>query len=448
MHRVCFPGGGRHQPALLRRTCSLREQILDHVEVPQGSLLDPKCDALVFGHLNYGSAERAAALARPQRRLVVIDETVYGHYGAKVKAYFEARGVEHEVLRLPLIEETKSMELTLEVCKKMKQFNIDRRTEPVIAIGGGVALDVVGLAASLFRRRTPYIRVPTTSLAYVDASVGAKNGCNFCGSKNRLGTYVPPVAALLDCDFFKTQGSRDISNSLGEMNKMAIMKSPELFKLLAENAPRLIKDRFQSHSESDDVPARVLRLSIETMLEELAPNLWEDSLDRLVDFGHAVGQCLEMDALGTEYELMHGEAVACNMAYMTVLSNVLGLISATERDSILQMLRRCSVPVHNPLFTRKFFKDAMKDRIANSMGMRLPLPVGIGKARVFNNVSDQDFERAFVEWEKLCATAESRMPRPPTIMPAPTGVPGVKDYYTFPPAPNAMMVAICLREKG
>merc|ERR1719439_167241 len=142
---------------------------------------------------------------------------------------------------------------------------------------------------------------------------------------------------------------------------MAIMKSPELFKLLEENGQRLIKDRFQSQNESDDVPARVLRLSIETMLEELAPNLWEDSLDRLVDFGHAVGQNLEMAALGTEYELMHGEAVACDMAYMTVLSHVLGNISATERDSILHMLRRCSVPVHNPLFDRKFFKEAMKD---------------------------------------------------------------------------------------
>merc|ERR1719428_553600 len=350
---------------------------------------------------------------------------------------------------LPMTEDKKSMEMTLKVCKKMKDFKIDRRHEPVIAIGGGVCLDVVGLAASLFRRKTPYIRVPTTSLAYVDASVGAKNGCNFCGSKNRLGTYVPPAAALLDCDFFKTVETRRISSSLGEMAKMAIMKSAELFKLLEDHAPRIIKDKFQSQNESDDVPERVLRLSIETMLEELAPNLWEDSLDRLVDFGHAVGQNLEMDSLGTEYELMHGEAVACDMAYMTVLSNVLGLISTSERDSIIQMLRRCSVPVHNPLFDRKFFKEAMKDRIANSMGMCLPLPVGIGKARCFNNVSDADFEKAFVEWEQVCATAESRMPR--AIVPVPAAsksVPGVKSYYTFPPAPNALMVDIFMREKG
>jgi 3-dehydroquinate synthetase len=82
-----------------------------------------------------------------------------------------------------------------------------------------------------------------------------------------------------------------------------------------------------------DAPARVLRLSIETMLDELAPNLWEHSLDRLVDFGHAIGQDLEMAALGTEHELMHGESVACDMAFMTVLAQHLDLItlpSATE----------------------------------------------------------------------------------------------------------------------
>merc|ERR1719229_517534 len=214
------------------------------LEVPRGKLLDPSCDALIFGHLRFGTPERKAAEQKPQRRLVVIDETVCGLYGDQVRAYFEARGVAYELMSLPLVEENKSMELTLKVCKKMKEFNIDRRTEPVIAIGGGVCLDVVGLAASLFRRRTPYIRVPTTSLAYVDASVGAKNGCNFCGSKNRLGTYVPPVAALLDCSFFKTQPAREVTNSLGEMCKMAIMKSEELFGLLEEHAPRLVETRF------------------------------------------------------------------------------------------------------------------------------------------------------------------------------------------------------------
>merc|ERR1712232_493758 len=371
------------------------------VEVPPGKLLDPACDALVFGHLPFGSPERESAISKPQRRLVVIDETVYNIYGESIRRYFEVRGVAHEILSLPLVEETKSVEMTLKVCEEMKRFNIDRRTEPVIAIGGGVCMDVVGLAASLFRRRTPYIRVPTTALGYVDASVGAKNGCNFCGSKNRLGTYVPPTAALLDCSFFKTQQRREVSNSLGEMAKMAIMKSEELFRLLEENGRRLIERRFEAENASDIVPARVLQLSIETMLEELAPNLWEHSLDRLVDFGHAVGQNLEMAALGGEHELQHGESVAVDMAFMTVLSQQMGLTSEADRDRTLKMLRGCKLPVWSPVMDYKLFSHAVAERVRNSMGQRFPLPVGVGKARIFNDISEADLSRAFHFWEEL-----------------------------------------------
>ena len=108
------------------------------------------------------------------------------------------------------------------------------------------------------------------------------------------------VPRTADPVFFATQQHREVTNGMAEMAKMAIMKSPELYALLEENGPRLYADKFANRSEADTVPTRVRQLSIETMLEELAPHLWEHSLDRLVDFGHAVGQDLEMAALGTE----------------------------------------------------------------------------------------------------------------------------------------------------
>lgn len=343
-------------------------------------------------------------MSTPQRRLVVIDEKVHSLYGDRLQAYFEARGVAHEILVLPMNEETKDMEATLKVAKKMKQFNIDRRTEPVLAIGGGVCLDVVGFAASIFRRRTPYIRVPTTALSYVDASVGAKNGVNFAGSKNRLGTYVPPCAALLDPLFIETQELREVVNGIGEMCKMAIMKSPELFELLEQNGSRLSSERFVPRSPTDDVPARVLQLAIETMLEELAPNLWENCLDRLVDFGHAVGQDLEMAALGTNHELMHGESVTTDMALSTVVAQRIGLITEAQRDRIINMLRGCRLPVWSPMMTYELFTEAVDNRVKNSMGQRFPLPAGVGKGRCVNDVSDEDLKAAFLLWEKLCKT--------------------------------------------
>merc|ERR1719408_673659 len=118
------------------------------------------------------------------------------------------------------------------------------------------------------------------------------------------------------------------------------MKSPELYSLLEQHGPSLGSGKFAPRFEGDDVPRRVLQLSIEKMLEELAPNLWEHSLDRLVDFGHATGQDLEMAALGTQHELMHGESVAVDMALMTVLAHQLGQLSDSERDRTLNMLRR------------------------------------------------------------------------------------------------------------
>jgi len=123
-----------------------------------------------------------------------------------------------------------------------------------------------------------------------------------------------------------------------------------------------------------------------------------------VDFGHCVGRDLEMAALGTAHELMHGESVAVDMALMTVLAQQLGLLSDAQRDRTLNMLRRCQVPVWSPVFTYELFVEAVANRVKNSMGQRLPLPTGIGEARIVNDVSDEDLRAAFFRWEELCRT--------------------------------------------
>lgn len=186
-------------------------------------LLDPSNDTLLWGHV--GDEELKNALrtdSKPVKRFVVIDETVHQLYGARLAHYFESRRVVSKILPLPTTEENKCLALVTKILEELHKFGIDRRTEPIVAVGGGVCLDVVGLAASLYRRRTPYIRVPTTLLSYVDASVGAKTGVNFAGGKNKLGSYVPPVASFLDSSFFQTLPPRQISNGLAEMLKVLL----------------------------------------------------------------------------------------------------------------------------------------------------------------------------------------------------------------------------------
>lgn len=184
-------------------------------------LLDPSNDTLLLGHISDPQQlEDIKKSNRALKRFVVIDQEVYKIYGTKLTQYLEAHNVFFKILPLPTTEENKSMEMVMKILEEINNFSLERRTEPIIAIGGGVCLDIVGLAASLYRRRTPYIRVPTTLLSYIDASVGAKTGVNFANCKNKLGSYIPPTAAFLDLSFIQSVPRRHISNGLAEMLKV------------------------------------------------------------------------------------------------------------------------------------------------------------------------------------------------------------------------------------
>lgn len=78
-----------------------------------------------------------------------------------------------------------------------------------------------------------------------------------------------------------------MKRSVGFSTQMALMKHRGLFELLETHGSILLDTKLQTASQ-------VTHIAITTMLEELAPNLWEDDLNRLVDFGHLISPALEM----------------------------------------------------------------------------------------------------------------------------------------------------------
>lgn len=148
------------------------------------------------------------------------------------------------------------------------------------------------MAACLYRRGVPFVRVPTTLLAIVDASVGVKNGIDYCCCvtdetyKNRVGSFYAPSACLLDPAFIASQDARNISNGFGEILKLALVRSSDLFELLEAHGTTLVETRFEDEAlKQSGVSSRIIDVSIQIMLEELGPNLWESKLDRCVDYG-------------------------------------------------------------------------------------------------------------------------------------------------------------------
>jgi len=322
------------------------------------------------------------------RKLVVIDKAVNEIYGQRLVDYFKTMKVELKLFVLNAIEANKTWEYTDKVLQFFEDAGALRR-EPIIVIGGGVLLDLVGFCCSIYRRGIPYVKVPTTLLAIVDASVGVKVAANHFERRNRIGAYYPPIATLLDKKFIATQDGRNIINGIAEIFKLAVIKDIELFELLEESYEQLISEKFQLGA----VPVRVINLAITGMIEELSPNLWERKLDRCVDFGHSFSPIIEMKNIIT---LQHGEAVALDCLFSSCLAYVRGFLDMPTLVRIFKTARNLKLPVFHKDFCdfnllKRALSDTMKHRNGNQY---LPVPLGIGNYKILNDVTDDEIRAA------------------------------------------------------
>ncbi len=341
------------------------------------------------------------------RRFVVVDSNVDLLYGRTIRSYFEHHDVEYELFVVQADETNKDLSTVAQIVEALNKFSITRRGDPVIVIGGGVLMDIAGLAASLYRRGTPFLRVPTTLIGLIDAGVGAKTGVNFRGHKNRLGTYAPAELTLLDRSFLATVDRRHISSGLAEILKIALIKDLALFRMLEMHGSLLLNEKFQGHTPTGDSAAvAVLRIATNGMLQELQPNLWETELERCVDYGHTFSPTLEMRALPA---LLHGEAVCLDMALTTVIANRRGLLSDEERDRVLAVMSALGLPRWDPVLEPEVLVQALEDTVRHRDGkQRLPLPVGIGDVIFVNDVTEEEIAAAAAAQRELAMSALRR----------------------------------------
>lgn len=334
---------------------------------------------------------------KQRRCLILIDENVWQLYAQKIVTYFDYHDVETKIVRITCQESDKTMENVFLISRSLHDFKLSRRGEPLIGIGGGVLLDMVGMAASIYRRGTPYLRVPTTLMGLIDAGIGVKTGVNFDYHKNRLGTYHAPLAAYLDRSFMKTLDDRHMSNGLAEILKIALVKDRTLFELMECNVENMIPARLQGSSNHHEIFCR----AIQGMLEELEPNLWEDRLERLVDYGHSFSPSIEMKALP---KLLHGEAVNIDIVFSLILSKQRGLLSQYDLERVLRVMRQLNLPISHELCTAEFMQEALDDTVKHRNGhQRLPLTICIGECMFFNDVSREEIESAAIKLHQLVA---------------------------------------------
>jgi len=322
------------------------------------------------------------------RLIMIVDQTVWELYGEQMRTWAESVDLRLDTVIAPGNEDQKSMETFIFLLDELARVDPLRRSEPVLAVGGGVLTDTTGFACACWRRGIPWCRLPTTLLGIVDASVGIKVAINY-KRKNGVGHFFSPLHTFCDKHFLGTVSLPDIRSGVGEIMKAALIHDRRLYDLMDTHGEALIADRFQGSAAADEV----IKLSIEAMLECIGPDLWEESLLRPMDFGHSFSRTLEADE---RFYLRHGEAVAIDCIMNALIAEQKGLLPTEQADALLALYVRLQLPCSIAGINADTYKRARDEITVHRDGLlRAPLPADIGACAYVDSMSDLEIESAF-----------------------------------------------------
>jgi|GEM_PF-6197500 len=144
----------------------------------------------------------------------VIDQVIESLHGSAIRRYGKKRLNMIGEFICAGTEAEKTITMAENICCAAFAAGL-RRDGLIVAVGGGVTLDVAGFVASIFRRGVRYVRIPTTLIGLVDVSVGVKQAVNAFGTKNVLGSFYPPLACVLGG---WTSATRSVRSSRSTVN--------------------------------------------------------------------------------------------------------------------------------------------------------------------------------------------------------------------------------------
>lgn len=228
--------------------------------------------------------------------VVVHDDTMHA-LGQRVAAPLRAR-----CLPVPAGERAKDLQQIASAASRLRATGADRGTT-LLALGGGSVSDCTGFLAAIYLRGVRFVACPTTSLALCDAAIGGKNGVDFEGRKNELGTIRQPDLIAADIDWLATLPLDRHREGFVEAVKMAAVLDAAHFARLARLAPALAARDPAATDEAID-------LAIAMKMAVVLADETESDRRRWLNFGHTIGHALESLAGGA---LRHGECVAIGM---------------------------------------------------------------------------------------------------------------------------------------
>ncbi len=290
--------------------------------------------------------------------------------------------------RAPLVEkmvaggeESKHTGSFRSILELMAQSGLDRGGLMLVA-GGGALADSAAFAASIWHRGVPWIGIPTTLLAMVDAHIGGKTAIHFDGVKNRIGSFHLPRAVISDLAFLESLPIEQRAMGWAELIKAAWIGDPGLFESL-ENDPAAIPEHLIPTVEQ-------LASAVAVKVDIVEQDPFEEDRREVLNLGHTLAHALEMTS---SPPVLHGEAVARGFCFAARLAEEIGEAPAGTERRIATVMERVGLPTGLGGIDLEVVMPALlADKKTRGQQLRWVIPCAPGKV-VVQSVPTEVVER-------------------------------------------------------
>ena len=309
---------------------------------------------------------------------IITDNNVMTLYGRKVQLSLQKAGIAVHCFIIPAGEASKSFQMAQAIYNWLVDLRAERN-QAVIAVGGGVVGDLAGFVAATFLRGLPFVQVPTSMAAMVDASIGGKVAVNLPQAKNLVGAFHQPKGVFADVQTLSTLGRRELSEGWAEAIKHGFILDVGLVDIFEEHAESLME---LEPGVSTEVIRRSMAIKGEVVSQDELETL---GVRILLNYGHTIGHALEAS---TDYgRFLHGEGVSVGMMGAIHIGHEMGMVSKTLVERQRSLLERFQLPTRAPGVAPEDVLRAMSlDKKIVGGSNRFVLLEDVGKAIVRSDV--------------------------------------------------------------
>ena len=275
------------------------------------------------------------------------------------------------VISIPAGEVAKNREVWGRVTDQLLELEFGRDSA-LVALGGGSVGDLTGFVAATYLRGIPFVQVPTTLLAMVDAAVGGKVGIDTTTGKNLIGAFHPPAIVLADPALLATLPERTYREGLAEALKHGVVADAKYFEWIVALATAL-------SARDLTTVAELVRRSVEIKAGVVSRDEHELGERAILNAGHTIGHALEQLS---GYTLPHGEAVAIGLVWESRIAERMGVAEPGLADQIELALTELGLPTASDQrpATSDLVAAMRSDKKNRSGRIRMSLVAKIGRA--------------------------------------------------------------------